>query len=248
MVEIRFFGLSDAGLVRSNNEDAFIWDERHRTAALADGMGGAAKGELASRFFIEAVLDALVKKDEKDPEDWELFLRSSFDVANRRILDYARDNPADQGLGCTAELLRFSDRSFALGHVGDSRTYLYRSMELKLLTQDHSFVQELINKGEMSMEEARKHPMRHVILRALGESNGLAVDTMSGDIFPGDLFLLCSDGLTDMVDDHLIRNILSSPSQLEKRAQQLIDAAKASGGLDNVTVVLCDVAENVRKC
>lgn len=240
MLGLILVGKTDTGLVRSNNEDAFLVNSELGFAALADGMGGAAAGELASNFFINAALEVFSQKNREDSQN---LLRRSFALANKMILDHADANPEHKGLGCTAELLTFFDNCFALGHVGDSRTYLFRDSELKALTQDHSFVQELINKGVINAQEARQHRMRHVILRAVGQHENVEVELIHGDAKPGDLFLLCSDGLTDMAEDYLIRSILAEPLELDARAQKLIDAAKASGGQDNVTVVLCEVVE-----
>jgi len=240
MLGLMFVGKSDTGLVRSNNEDAFLVNPELGFAALADGMGGAAAGELASKFFVNAALEVF---SQNNHEDSQSLLRKSFRLANKMILDHADANPEHKGLGCTAELLTFFDNRYAVAHVGDSRTYLFRHRELKPLTQDHSFVQELVNKGVINAQEARQHRMRHVILRAVGQHEDLEVELILGDALPGDLFLLCSDGLTDMIEDYLIQSILAEPLELDERAQRLIDAAKDSGGHDNVTVVLCEVVE-----
>lgn len=240
MLGLILLGKSDTGLVRSNNEDDFLVNSELGFAALADGMGGAAAGELASKFFINAALEVFSHNSGEDSQD---LLRRSFALANKMILDHAEANPEHKGLGCTAELLTFFDNCFALAHVGDSRTYLFRANVLRVLTQDHSFVQELINKGVINAQEARQHRMRHVILRAVGQHDNLEVELIHGDALPGDLFLLCSDGLTDMIEDDVIESILAQTLDLEARAQKLIDAAKASGGFDNVTVVLCEVVE-----
>lgn len=240
MLGLILVGKSDTGLVRSNNEDAFLVNHELGFAALADGMGGAAAGELASRFFINAALEVF---SQNNHENSQHLLKQSFALANKMILDHADANPEHKGLGCTAELLTFFNNSFALAHVGDSRTYLFRNSELKALTQDHSFVQELINKGVINAQEARQHRMRHVILRAVGQHENLEVELIHGEALPGDVFLLCSDGLTDMIEDYAIQGILAEALELDERAQKLIDAAKASGGHDNVTVVLCEVVE-----
>jgi PPM family protein phosphatase len=240
MLGLIFVGKSDTGLVRSNNEDAFLVNPELGFAALADGMGGAAAGELASKFFINAAVEVFSKNNRGDSQ---YLLRESFALANKMILEHADANPEHKGLGCTAELLTFFNSNFALAHVGDSRTYLFRDRELKALTQDHSFVQELINKGVINVQEARQHRMRHVILRAVGQHENLEVELIHGDTMPGDVFLLCSDGLTDMIEDYLIESILAEPLELDSKAQKLIDAAKDSGGHDNVTVVLCEVIQ-----
>ncbi len=248
MVTVRFFGKSDAGLVRENNEDAFLVNPELSFAALADGMGGAAAGELASSFFVGSALETFAQKGQGAADDCMVLLKASFDLANKRILDHAAEKPEDKGLGCTAELLTFFDNSFALAHIGDSRTYLFRGNVLNRLTQDHSLVQELVNRGAIKPEEARTHKMRHVILRAVGHEQVLELQFNQGEVFPGDLFLLCSDGLTDMIDDEEIRDILSLPLEIDECAQKLIDAAKEKGGHDNVTVVLCEIVEGGADC
>ena len=143
-------------------------------------------------------------------------------------------------MGCTAELMAFSDASYILGHVGDSRTYLFRQGRLKQITQDHSLVQDQIDRGLLTPEEAKKHSLRNVILRAVGAKETLAVDLITGKVMAGDLFLLCSDGLTGMVDDPPIEETLSLSISLVQKVERLITLAKEAGGNDNITVVLCE--------
>ena len=145
-------------------------------------------------------------------------------------------------MGCTAELLVFLDHGYVLGHVGDSRTYLFRSGQLKRLTNDHSVVQSQLDQGLINAAEARKHPMRNVILRAVGTNEVLAFDLIRGRIQLGDLFLLCSDGLTDMVEDGVLREVLAADLPLLQKVDQLVDLANSAGGHDNITVILGEVA------
>ena len=144
-------------------------------------------------------------------------------------------------MGCTAELIAFSDEDFVLGHMGDSRIYRIQNGQLKQLTKDHSLVQEQIDEGLISPEEARKHSLRNVITRAVGIEEKCDIDILRGKTYSGDLFLLCSDGLTDMVDDNLIRKVLSSPIDLPQKTEKLVEMAKIAGGKDNVTVVLSEI-------
>lgn len=241
MLRMACYGKSDTGRKRSNNEDAFLVNSDLGLAVLADGMGGAAAGELASRFFTEAALEMFTWMADRRRSDSVSTIEKSFDLANRRIRGHVQENPDHHGMGCTAELLAMNDRSYCLGHVGDSRTYLFRNGQLTQLTRDHSFVQDLLEKGVITSSQARTHRMRHVILRAVGTEEALAVDLLKGEALPGDVFLLCSDGLTDMVEDETIRQILTMPEALSHRAMMLVDAANAAGGHDNVTVVLCEV-------
>ena len=168
-------------------------------------------------------------------------LQQTYEQANVRILAHVTAQPEHRGMGCTAELLLLWNSKFVLGHVGDSRTYLYRKGQLKQLTRDHSLVQDQVDQGIITPQEARTHRLRHVILRAVGTSDTLAVDFLRGNTFPGDLFLLCSDGLTDMVDDNIIQGILALPVDLVQRVERLIESANAAGGHDNVTVILSEV-------
>lgn len=239
MPQMACFGLSDCGRKRLNNEDAFLAREDLGVVALADGMGGAAAGEVASHLFIEAALDEF-SKARADKKDLPSAVGRSFERGNSMILAHVKDNPSHRGMGCTAEILGFSGGRYFLGHVGDSRTYLYRNGRLVQLTRDHSFVQQKVDQGFLTESEARRHPLRSIILRAVGVSQDLNVDRSEGEIFPGDLFLLCSDGLTDMIEDRSISAVLDLPLNLVRKSQKLIDLANSAGGNDNITVVLSE--------
>lgn len=241
MVPVILFGKTDPGLRRSNNEDAFLLAPEVGLHLLADGMGGAAAGELASQIFAETAHELLSHTPLATEEERLQLIQQAFEQANGRILDHVATQPEHHGMGCTAELLILWNSKFVLGHVGDSRTYLYRRGQLKQLTRDHSLVQDQVDQGIITPEEARTHRLRHVILRAVGTTETLAVDFLRGNTFAGDLFLLCSDGLTDMVDDILIERILALPDALPQKVEKLIEAAKAAGGHDNITVILSEV-------
>jgi protein phosphatase len=174
-------------------------------------------------------------------DDTADLVQRAFEGANEGVLDHVRLEPRHKGMGCTAELMAFCNDTFVLGHVGDSRTYLLRNAQLKQLTEDHSVVQDQVNRGIISAAEAKHHPLRSVILRAVGVKEKIDVDLIRGKALPGDLFLLCSDGLTDLVDDTLIQEALSLNGAIHERADKLIDLAKSAGGHDNITVVLCVV-------
>ena len=241
MTEIRFSGRTDSGIRRLDNEDAYTFVPELNLCALADGMGGAAAGEFASRIFIDAVKELFSEVQERSEQGSIELVEQTFRVANERIIDHARQNPEHKGLGCTAELLAFFDQGYVLGHVGDSRTYLFRQGGLKRLTNDHSVVQLQIDQGLITPVEAKKHPLRNVILRAVGTSEVLAVDLIRGKILPGDLFLLCSDGLTDMVEEQVFQKVLAGELALSHKADKLVELANSAGGHDNVTVVLGEV-------
>jgi len=240
MFKINSFGKTDVGLVRRNNEDALILKPELGFWAVADGMGGEEKGEVASQFFIQTALELFSESAGGSEEEVKQFVQKTFGLANERILSWAKENQV-QKMGCTAELMAFSGPDYVLGHVGDSRTYRLRQGQLRQLTRDHSLVQEQIDQGVLTPAEAQKSPLRNVILRAIGTEDTLAVDLMRGKSIPGDLYLLCSDGLTGMVDERKIQEIISLPLGLSQKVDQLIEGAKAAGGYDNITVILCEV-------
>ena len=206
-------------------------------------MGGEAAGEVASRIFAETAEAIFVEAgtgDRSEKENYTL-VQAAFEKANKNILEHVRKNPHHKGMGCTAELLALSHESYIIGHIGDSRTYRLRKEQLKQLTHDHSVAQEQVDRGLISPAEAREHPLRHIILKAIGINKRLEPDLIKGRIFPGDLFLLCSDGLTDLVDVSLIHRILSSTDALPQKLEKLIASAKSAGGYDNITVVLFEM-------
>ncbi|QTA81249.1 Serine/threonine phosphatase, 2C-family [Desulfonema limicola] len=242
MSKIALAGRTDVGLKRSNNEDTFIVKPELNFCLVADGMGGAAAGELASRFFAETALETFVNnKDIGDEKKMPALVQKSFSMANKKILDHVKTAPSHQGMGCTAELMAFFDNGFVLGHIGDSRTYRFRNGELKQMTKDHSLVQNMVDKGMITQEQARTHSHRNVILRAVGIEKNISLDLIKGKTLPDDIYLLCSDGLTDMVEDTLIREVLLSNISLPQKVEGFIELAKLAGGSDNITVVLSKV-------
>ncbi|HOM29957.1 MAG TPA: Stp1/IreP family PP2C-type Ser/Thr phosphatase [Deltaproteobacteria bacterium] len=232
-------GLTHVGMRRSSNEDAFLVREDLGMCTVADGMGGAAAGEVASAFFMDAALEVFGRADPLGVA--EDLVKNAFFLANGRILDHAGSHPECSGMGCTAEILAVRGDTVVIGHVGDSRTYRFRDGELRQLTVDHSLVQSQVDSKAITAEQARVHPMRHVILRAVGIKRDLEVDILKGKARPGDIFLLCSDGLTDMIEDVEIAACLSPPRRLDDMARDLVDRANRAGGKDNVTVVLAVV-------
>lgn len=236
-----YYGKSHIGLLRRTNEDTFLLGADSGFCMVADGMGGAAAGEVASRLFAESALEVFMHNENPSKEKALEKVKKTYQLANAKILNHVVQNPLHQGMGCTAELLTFFDEGFVLGHLGDSRTYRVREELLKQLTKDHSLVQDQIDRGMLTPEQARNHSLKNVILRAVGIEENLALDFIEGKIYPGDLFLLCSDGLTDMIDDDLIRRILISVDNLSQKAEKLIELANSAGGKDNITVVLAEV-------
>ena len=235
-LKIQGIGKTDVGLKRTNNEDAFVVRPDLGFWAVADGMGGAAAGEVASRIFVETATEAFASNSTAETQMDRV--KNAFTLANRRMLDHVALHPDHAGMGCTAEILAISGDDIFIGHIGDSRTYRLRNAELKQLSVDHSLVAEQIKQGLISEQDARGHAMRHVILRAVGNKEPIELDLLKGKGLAGDIFLLCSDGLTDMVDDAAIRKCLTQEESLQALVDQLIELAKAAGGKDNITVVL----------
>ena len=235
---ITYHGATDVGNVRANNEDVFYICEGSHYCLVADGMGGAAAGEVASQIFADTAKAVFAGHDGLSEANTIARVQTTFKLANDKILKHVGRNPDDQGMGCTAELLAFSQKSFIIGHVGDSRTYRLKNNTLTQLTKDHSLVQEKLDRGLITPQEARRHTMRNVILRAVGVNATVALDILKGKKNPHDLFLLCSDGLTDMVAASAVSATLCAEGSLSDKSEALIQLAKQAGGKDNVTVVL----------
>lgn len=239
-MKITSHGKTDVGLRRTNNEDAYIIQKDAAFSAVSDGMGGAAAGEIASLIFVQTAQEVFGTLPLSEQETY-ISVQEVFRLGNERILDHVTANPDHKGMGCTAELIGFYDDRYVIGHIGDSRTYLFRDGTLRQITKDHSLVQSQLDQGLISQEEARRHSLRHIVLRALGIGTAVSLDIIRGKILPRDIFLLCSDGLTDMIDDAAINDIMRAGKNLVTTIDLLIEAAKTAGGKDNITVVLCEV-------
>jgi protein phosphatase len=235
------FGKSDDGLRRAENEDTFVVMPEVSLFLVADGMGGEAAGELASRFFADAAVEIFSTTQAASEDERLNLVQRAFNLAHDRIREHVSKHPHHWGMGCTAELVSFLGDSWLLGHVGDSRTFLCRDGRLKRLTRDHSLIQDQLDQGLITSAEAKRHPLRNVVLRAVGVNDNLGVDLLNGKIEPGDIFLLCSDGLSDMVDEAAIAEVLTSPVTCAEKGEKLVELARAAGGYDNITVVLCEV-------
>ncbi len=232
---------TDPGLRRSCNEDACVVHNEDGYFLVADGIGGAAAGEIASAIFANTTASIFSSSLNRTVEKTLELVKSCFISANSSILADIALTPSHAGMGCTAELLALHTSGFVLGHIGDSRTYRLRQTILTQLTVDHSLVQQQVDQGLINQEQARNHPMKNVILRAVGINDQLAVDIIQGQVLSGDLFLLCTDGLSDMIDDHQIQAVLLLEENLTDKAARLVDLANAAGGRDNITVALVEV-------
>ena len=232
-VAIPHFSHSDTGRARRANEDAYY--ARAPVFVVADGMGGAQAGEVASRMAIEAFERAL---DESGAVNGEELLANRVREANARIHELSQTDQDRAGMGTTITAVHVGEHDVAIAHVGDSRAYRQRGDAFERLTEDHSLVEEMRRRGQLTAQEADEHPQRSIITRALGPEPDVAVDTRSWRGAAGDVFLLCSDGLTSMVPEAQIAEILQSASSLRSAGRALIDAANEAGGRDNITVVL----------
>ena len=221
---------TDTGRQRTTNEDSYF--ARGPLYAVADGMGGAQAGEVASSIAAEAFEPA-----ERGAEPAEAFLRSVVQSANSQIHSISQHDSSRSGMGTTLTAALVEGDEISIGHVGDSRAYRFREGELKLLTADHSLVEELRRQGRLTEEEAEVHPQRSIITRALGPEAEVEVDTLTVSARPDDVYLICSDGLTTMVKDPKIREILAESSSLGEATTWLVNEANEAGGRDNITVV-----------
>jgi PPM family protein phosphatase len=225
-------GSTDAGRKRRRNEDSFV--HTPPLFAVADGMGGAQAGEVASRLAAIAFRE-FHDADDLDPEER---VATIIQEANRRIYERAKSDAQASGMGTTITAALVAGNGVAVGHVGDSRAYRLRNGQLEQLTEDHSLVADLVRSGRLSPDEADSHPQRSVITRALGTDPHVDVDTFTAEAEAGDVFLLCSDGLTTMVGDDEIAETVARSSSLEEATKALVKAANRAGGEDNVTVVI----------
>ena len=238
------FGATDIGRVRSVNQDSVVVltdDDAplgEALIAVADGMGGHAAGEVASQMSLDLLVDSL--KGARAPD--ERALRDAFSRANAGVFREASQNPEYRGMGTTLVAGLLAGGELIIGNVGDSRMYLWRNGELRRVTQDHSWVGEMVAAGALTEEQAANHPRRNVLTRALGVSASVKADLARLPLLRGDRLTLCSDGLHGMVDDKTIERVVGGKSlNLKKAAGELIDLANRAGGTDNITVALARI-------
>ncbi|NES18406.1 MAG: Stp1/IreP family PP2C-type Ser/Thr phosphatase [Symploca sp. SIO3E6] len=239
-MKARFAGLTDPGLLRPVNQDNYYTDPDGRFFIVADGMGGHAGGQEASQLATKAIQTHLQEYWNSPTSSAEL-LEQAIDQANEAIIADQQANPERADMGTTAVVVIFRNKQCWFGHVGDSRIYRLRNSELEQITEDHTWVAKAMKAGDISPEQARNHPWRHVLSQCLGRKDLHQVDVQTIDVQPRDRLLLCSDGLTEELPDDLIADYLQ-PS-LNQAATTLIEAAKNNGGRDNITVVIAEVDE-----
>ena len=253
-LQARSSGLSDVGVIRSHNEDCFEIDPENQVFVVADGMGGHSHGEIASRIAVDAIRDFVSRTNDTDatlPFEMDVQLgrhgnrlRAAIRIAHDRVLRAIRQDASLHGMGTTVVGLLLDGKSAAVAHVGDSRAYRLRDGKLELLTQDHTWVNEQVVAGFLSEEQARAHPLKNVVTRALGGEADVEIDVREWPVQLGDLFLLCSDGLTTMLTDDEILSRVRAPGRLEEVCNRLVRDANSRGGYDNVSVVLVRFEES----
>ncbi len=237
-------GLSDRGRERSRNEDNFLFRTGSALTllAVADGMGGHVAGDVASSLAVsvlERCWDELLRENPVPDNQLSGIIKNMITEANQTIFTQSVDFAANQGMGTTLTMGMLSGLNLVLGHVGDSRAYLIEDGGIKLLTEDHSLLEQLIQQGSISPEEAQGHPQRHILTRALGTTQGVEIDLMETELKIGSTLLLCTDGLTTLVQDDEILDIIHTRlDDPELAAASLINLANSRGGYDNITVVL----------
>ena len=242
-------GLSDVGRVRTNNEDSFRIEEALNLYILSDGMGGEAHGEVASAMAVDVISKYCAGEKEDSgatildevPENWSAQtrrLRNAVMQANFQIFQAAQKNPEQRGMGATITAAWLKDARLSIAHVGDSRAYLLRGGNLQQLTNDHSLVAEQVRRGLITPQQAEESEMQSVLLRALGAHPDVEIDVDETEIFPHDVLLLCSDGLTRMVTEPEIAGALQAETVPSAAAERLVALAKENGGIDNITVIV----------
>ena len=248
-MRVRFSGETNIGLKRAHNEDSFFLPEEARLAIVADGMGGHASGEVASKMAVDTIAEHFRNTAEDAELTWPYKLdgpdkydanrlTTGIKLANLRIYDKAQKDENCHGMGTTIVATLFLDDKVLIGHVGDSRVYRLRDGQLMQLTEDHSLLNDYIRMKRLSSEDVGKFPHKNVIVRALGMKESVQVDLVSDTVKQGDTYLLCSDGLSGMVDDAGLAYILQDEQDLDTACERLIHAANRNGGQDNITCVL----------
>jgi len=232
-----YTGLTDPGLLRSVNQDAYHIDPDGRFFIVADGMGGHAGGQEASRIATRAIQLYL---DERwnSPESSKALLETAFLKANQAILQDQTEHPERSDMGTTAVVVIFREEQPWCAHIGDSRLYRLRGAKLEQITEDHTWVARAMKMGDLTPDQARIHPWRHILSKCLGREDLRQIDVQTVDVQASDRLLLCSDGLTEELSDHLIASHLKSIRACDKAALALVNAAKDKGGRDNITVVI----------
>lgn len=247
--KVRIAGFTDTGLKRQINEDHIDFNQELGIAVLADGMGGHQSGEIASHMAVESVMEHL--RTMADPESSRSitgsqlleYVSNTISYSNSMIFQASEALEQHRGMGTTLIAVLVHEGFIYAGHVGDSRLYVFRDRDLKRVTKDHSLVQDLVDRGFYTEEEAREASVGHIVTRALGTKEQIEVDTVQQELKDGDIYLLCSDGLSDMIADWKIQEVLRERSKdLDDAAKTLVRIANSHGGKDNISVILMQMA------
>ena len=253
-LKVEVGGKSDVGCVRSNNEDNFGYDSRCGIYVVCDGMGGMAAGEVAAKIGVDIVIDyfraaksagsfATYGTTQESVSERANALGSAIQLANAAIFNTANRHSTHSGMGATIVAVHVEGEGYSIGHVGDSRIYLVRNKTIKQLTNDHSLVMEQVRRGLITAEEARHSQVQNIIIRALGSEVSVQVDLEDLVAVPGDVLLLCSDGLTRHVEDEDLLAVIASADSVDSACEQLIELARNRGGEDNITALLLRFAD-----
>lgn len=248
----RFCARTDTGRARDNNEDSVTFDQGTRTAVLADGMGGYNAGEVASGMATTYIKEELARwlnqaGEQAKPREVRRAMEICVENANRSILRAAQTNSQYAGMGTTLVMGVFRDEVLLVGHIGDSRCYRLRGDQFQQITRDHSLLQEQMDAGLITPEQAAVSNIKNLVTRALGVEELVLLEVNEYPVETGDVYLMCSDGLSDMVDDATIARILAGASSLEQRADTLVATANENGGRDNISVLLIEAGDVVEK-
>ncbi|MGN0401551.1 MAG: Stp1/IreP family PP2C-type Ser/Thr phosphatase [Acetatifactor sp.] len=239
---MKTFSVTDIGKRRQLNQD-FVYTSEQPVGQLpnlfivADGMGGHNAGDFASKLAVDTIVEQIAGSEEKRPEK---LLEAAIKTANQKVLERAGTSPELEGMGTTVVAATFSEGRLVVANVGDSRLYVIGNRGIRQITKDHSWVEEMVRRGGLGKEEARRHPDRNIITRAIGAEEKIKTDFFDVQLQEGDLVLMCSDGLTNMLEDEEIRMTLNGARDIVEQAEALVQKANENGGKDNISVILID--------
>ena len=247
---MKTFSITDVGQLRDMNQDYCYTSENPvgnlpNLFIVADGMGGHNAGDYASKYTVEQIVDIVSKSQSTDPGK---IIAEAIACANEMLLARANEDDARRGMGTTVVVLTVTGNKLVIANVGDSRLYIVNDT-IRQITKDHSYVQEMVRLGEMDEETAKAHPDKNIITRAIGVGKEVTVDFFEEEVKTGDVILMCSDGLTNMVEDDAIRNIIKGQRDIAEKAEKLVETANRNGGKDNITVIVIEpFSDEVKKC
>lgn len=247
---MKTFSITDIGRHREMNQDYVFSSEKPignlpNLFLVADGMGGHNAGDYASRYTVETIVDVITKSKETEPV---ALLEEAIQTANHSLLLRAKEDESRNGMGTTIVALTILGNRLCVANVGDSRLYVV-NQGIQQITKDHSLVEEMVRMGEMDKEVAREHPDKNIITRAIGALPEVAIDFFEVEIEDGDMILMCSDGLTNMVEDKEIRNIIMGQRDIVEKAEKLVNTANKNGGRDNISVIVIEpFSDEVTRC